>query len=490
MEAIPPRYIPPSHDENAAPNPSDPDSHMTSRFKSSSSTPPLIIPQLTDKTVSDHQSTQQSAYELQSPVRKSPQVKRNEATASPPAARVENTMSVTQDPGHDAAGQNSKPSTSTETHSLSQPSVPIHPNPNSPGRAARHRPSSLTANEHNSCHPSATAAATDIHVKYQERSQSAPGSAFQGRTGTVSPVKTPSVSFSEVDEQNNKSFQLSTLLKNATPQILEAFVDASVDILNKLRAPLLDKMANSPNAEQWIQQIEQLKKQAIKTRTVIGVVGNTGAGKSSVINAILDEERLVPTNCMRACTAVVTEISYNYQEHTYRAEIEFISPDDWERELNVLFQDILDGEGKISRECYKEDTDAGIAYAKIKAVYPHKTKDELAKSDIKTLLQEISHILGRSRDIKETDSMIFYHKLQNFVDSKEKMTGRKDKDGRREKNEREFWPLIRVVRLYVRSPALATGAVVVDLPGVHDANAARAAVAEGYIKQCTGLWYV
>ena len=31
---------------------------------------------------------------------------------------------------------------------------------------------------------------------------------------------------------------------------------------------------------------------------VLGVVGNTGAGKSSVINAMLDEERLVPTNCV------------------------------------------------------------------------------------------------------------------------------------------------------------------------------------------------
>lgn len=34
----------------------------------------------------------------------------------------------------------------------------------------------------------------------------------------------------------------------------------------------------------------------------------------------------------------------------------------------------------------------------------------------------------------------------------------------------------------MKSPALATGAVIVDLPGVHDANAARAAVAEGYSK--------
>lgn len=50
--------------------------------------------------------------------------------------------------------------------------------------------------------------------------------------------------------------------------------------------------------------------------------------------------------------------------------------------------------------------------------------------------------------------------------------------------------LLTIDRIYVKSPALSTGAVIVDLPGVHDANAARAAVAEGYMKQCTGLWIV
>jgi hypothetical protein len=61
--------------------------------------------------------------------------------------------------------------------------------------------------------------------------------------------------------------------------------------------------------------------------------------------------------------------------------------------------------------------------------------------------------------------------------SKEKVTD--DSKKKKEKRETEWWPLIRVVRIYTKADALSTGAVIVDLPGVHDSNAARAAVAAG-----------
>lgn len=301
------------------------------------------------------------------------------------------------------------------------------------------------------------------------------------------PLDEPPISAAELSEQRPKSFQLQTLLEGASPQILESSVEQGLELLDQLKAPLVARAENTPDAEQWIQQIgkassygcfelliysiDALRKQAVKTRTVIGVVGNTGAGKSSVINAMLDEERLVPTNCMRACTAVVTEMSYNYETEPYRAQIEFISSAEWEKELKTLFQDLLDGNGQVSHDCTNEDTDAGIAYAKIKAVYPHKTREELANSNVATLLREVSNVLGSNREIKETDSLLFYKKLQHFVDSKEKSTGSKNKDKeKKERREMEFWPLIRVVRIYTKSAALATGAVIVDLPGVRKCN--------------------
>ncbi|OCT44484.1 tat pathway signal sequence [Cladophialophora carrionii] len=285
---------------------------------------------------------------------------------------------------------------------------------------------------------------------------------------------------------------MAELFDGRTPEQLEKSVQEGVVLLGSIKRALQEQP--SQDATQWLQTIENVQKQATRSKTVIGVVGATGAGKSSVINAMLDEERLVPTNCMRACTAVVTEISYNHEEGApYRAEVEFISRDDWHKMLKILFQDLLDNSGQVSRECTDEDSESGIAYAQIKAVYPRMTKDDMENITIDRLIEHDNvACLGTTREIQSDDPTMFYKKLQRYVDSKEKTHGMKEKARKKDSKPREmeFWPLIRVVRLYVKAPALATGAVIVDLPGVHDSNQARAAVAQGYMKQCTGLWIV
>lgn len=296
------------------------------------------------------------------------------------------------------------------------------------------------------------------------------------------------VDFEDAPDSSNAApvrLSMSELFDGRTPEQLETSVEKGVELLGKIQETLQQRQ--SQEASHWLQAIENVQKLATRSKTVVGVVGATGAGKSSVINAMLDEERLVPTNCMRACTAVVTEISYNYAEGSpYRAEIEFISKSDWQKMLKLLFQDLFDGSGQVSRECTVEDSESGIAYAQVKAVYPRLTKEEMAEVPIEKLMAHDNVLcLGTTRNLESEDALIFYKKLQRYVDSKEKTETDKKKP-----REMEFWPLIRVVRLYVKAPALSTGAVIVDLPGVHDSNQARAAVAQGYMKQCTGLWIV
>ncbi|KAE8844038.1 hypothetical protein HRS9122_05141 [Pyrenophora teres f. teres] len=290
---------------------------------------------------------------------------------------------------------------------------------------------------------------------------------------------------------------LGQIIELQDPNVLEDGVRASTKIIECLRQKFSQQYTGSnADLKAWIDAIEKLLQQTIRTRTVVGVVGNTGSGKSSVINAMLDEERLVPTNCMRACTAVVTEISFNEDidpSSKYRAEIEFVSLASWEKELTVLMREFAEN-GTLSREALNPNSEAGIAWAKFHAVYPFVTKDALGQYTIPALMSRKSIVdtLGTTRSIRAARPERFYQELQRYVDSKEKVFTKDKTKASVPKAARvmEYWPLIRVVRIYTKSAALSTGAVVVDLPGVHDSNAARATVAQGYIKQCTGLWIV
>ncbi|KAJ4343636.1 hypothetical protein N0V95_006610 [Ascochyta clinopodiicola] len=307
----------------------------------------------------------------------------------------------------------------------------------------------------------------------------------------------PSPQGDSQEETTSTDRSIRDIITRQDPEVLEAGVAAGLNALEEFKQVFVRHATSSPDAQARIESIDKLAPQAKRKKTVVGVVGNTGAGKSSVINAMLDEERLVPTNCMRACTAVVTEMSWNDSNDPfskYRAEIEFVSRAEWEKEVATLMKEFLTEHGTLARDASDQNSDAGIAWAKFHAVYPKIARDSLQDCTLSDLMAERGlDVLGTTKKISTAQSHRIYNELQKYVDSKEKTTKKdKDKDKSRQKSsfEMEYWPLIKVVKIYTKAPALSTGAVIVDLPGVHDSNAARAAVAQGYIKQCTGLWIV
>ncbi|KAB5570384.1 hypothetical protein GE09DRAFT_1283507 [Coniochaeta sp. 2T2.1] len=233
-----------------------------------------------------------------------------------------------------------------------------------------------------------------------------------------------------------------------------------------------------------------MKQKLKETRTVVGILGNTGAGKSTLINAVLDEETLIPTNCMRACTAVPTEICFNHDDnpkHSYRGEAEFINEEEWQREVGLLLDELVDPTRKLSKDYLQPDTGAGIAYAKIKAVYPHLSNDRLAKSSIRDLMDDaaVKEVLGTVRIHRRSNADALKEDLQIYVDSAEKYGPDAQAD-----RTIAYWPLVKVVRIYLKSKVLSTGTVLVDLPGVQDSNAARSAVAERFRQECSSIWIV
>ncbi|KAK7733744.1 hypothetical protein SLS63_004529 [Diaporthe eres] len=267
---------------------------------------------------------------------------------------------------------------------------------------------------------------------------------------------------------------------------LEPCIEIARQVLSSMRQPMVD--SKQRDQQEWLRRIDALETKSQRLRTVVAVAGATGAGKSSLINALLDEEKLLPTSGFRACTSVITEMSYNESDDpkkAYRAEVEFISQEDWDSELDLLLGDLVEDK-QLSSAYLDTNAEAGIAYAKIKSVYPDLTHDMIIKSKVEQLAKRpaVTNVLGKTREIACSNARDLYTSLQKYLDSKDKDT----KGGPRKEKDMAYWPLIKVVKVYTRAVALETGVCIVDLPGIHDANAARSAVARKYMAECSAVW--
>lgn len=298
----------------------------------------------------------------------------------------------------------------------------------------------------------------------------------------------------------------------------ESALKEGVKMIQTLKARMRNMKLGSKLREQvWAREISNLESQGSPT-TLIAVCGATGAGKSSILNAILDDN-VVPTSGMRACTAVVTEIGY-HAKSTIDADVSFLSLAEWKSELAVLLHDMIDEDGNLKRSTDLK-SDAGIPWSKVNAVYPTITQEDLVHMSADQIIahdRDIVNILGTRKKISAKDARSFTKEIAKYIDSKDQKRGKKDTNKEKEKNkgpslmstvraqaaqhprnmgapktsasgdEPALWPLIRQVNVRCKAAALSTGAILVDLPGVADANAARNNVAKDYMKKANCIW--
>jgi hypothetical protein len=194
-------------------------------------------------------------------------------------------------------------------------------------------------------------------------------SSFLSRTsasGIAVPTQSSAGSFATATSQNapprfdverarrkllgSTSFQLQKDFEGTPFVVSEQAVKQGVEMLETLTRIMQQRGHKILDAHTWLGQIEQVQKKAAGGKTIIGLVGNTGAGKSSLLNAICDQERLVPTSCMRACTAVITELSYNHSRVNFRAEVDFVDAADWRRELGILHDEFVEGQASAAQD--------------------------------------------------------------------------------------------------------------------------------------------
>jgi hypothetical protein len=122
---------------------------------------------------------------------------------------------------------------------------------------------------------------------------------------------------------------------------------------------------------------------------------------------------------------------------------------------------MTDGNGTLLADVNVADTDAAVAFAKVKGVYPDINKDALTKEGSNLADHaSVRDILGTTKKLRARKTSDLYSELKQYVDSKEKLARKTKPD---EPRSMEYWPLIKVVRIFTKAKALEMGTVIVDL---------------------------
>ncbi|GLA14395.1 hypothetical protein AnigIFM62618_000774 [Aspergillus niger] len=232
------------------------------------------------------------------------------------------------------------------------------------------------------------------------------------------------------------------------------------------------------------------------TRTV-GFIGDSGVGKSSLINSLLDQESLARSSGDgAACTTVVTEfrsVNDTYPEN-YTVVADFMDED----EICELLEELLSSIRKYYTEAFREvrtseeqeniKVAAKRAWDTLRSLFPHEQEldidflaqegDEAVATIMTALLQWAMSGLDNRPGGRDN---LQYTVVSGHADQCMRHLDRlmaNDGDG----DNPALWPFVKLIRVYLRSPVLRTGLVLADLPGFRDLNYARVRATERYLR--------
>lgn len=239
---------------------------------------------------------------------------------------------------------------------------------------------------------------------------------------------------------------------------------------------------------------DKIKNNQEKFKVKIGFAGQTGAGKTSLLNAILGIEELLPSSSSQASTAVACEVSWNHEgtKQELRAEVTFRSLESITKELNEFFammeqrKELLEQEENATGDTWdlqEEIREMGAnmkdTLGKISSLwgFDEKQLDDMTTLDLLNANKRVNELLGTTIVIKETDPQSFSDKVKPYLDS---TAGDHGGNG----DEFAAWPLLEGVKIYLQDDDrfLRYGIVLVDLPGLSDFTGGRSQVAERSFK--------
>jgi hypothetical protein len=223
----------------------------------------------------------------------------------------------------------------------------------------------------------------------------------------------------------------------------------------------------------WLKELGSIREQLQKTGSIrVALIGSTGAGKSTFLNAVLGQQ-VLPVGVMEPCTAFVTVVRYQADEG-YSVAIDFATAQDWQSEIEAFIATSAPGdsdEDGISKQIVH-------AYRKkMEALYGIKIDREASPEAIRQL-----KIPAEALDVLKSGG----RKKWKFDDAKSML----DQLRKLVRGESALWPLVKQVTISGPYDGLRGGVELVDLPGLNDPNEARIEVTREFLRSSPFVWLV
>ncbi|EXK95623.1 hypothetical protein FOQG_04173 [Fusarium oxysporum f. sp. raphani 54005] len=226
------------------------------------------------------------------------------------------------------------------------------------------------------------------------------------------------------------------------------------------------------------------------TRTV-GFVGDSGVGKSSLLNSLLDTKGLARTsNNGEACTCVVTEYHYHNRD-TLDIRVNLFSIEELQDQLGRLLQVYRTFElhrDEITDAAERQDMEANAKVAKdtFQAMFRGRLTDEAC-----LIRESYGDVLDRltrwAADARPSPLRTYHTGLSPQACSNTLMELSSEPASR---DSPATWPYIRSIKVFLNAHILSRGLILVDLPGLRDLNSARRIITERYLLECDEIFAI
>ncbi|KAM4716439.1 nuclear GTPase SLIP-GC-like [Anableps anableps] len=280
-------------------------------------------------------------------------------------------------------------------------------------------------------------------------------------------------------ESNNGQPTAKRFRRNMSGSLPELTILSNV---KNVMAHVLVKLQSQDNTKLNSFLRDKIRDLETDRRELVGVFGKTGAGKTSLINAVIEESKLLPSGDVDACTSVMIKVEANMCNTKYQAHIEFITQEEWKDELWSINQYHGDTADQKKDD---EDDDYQDVIEKLSALYGEEWKQKSSEELMNTrYFREIPEFLQSTKKILSCQTAEeLSAKMIKYIRTDSNQGGSKG-------IKRWYWPLVKCVTVKVPHDNFPQHVTLVDLPGNGDRNKSRDTMWKGIVGNCSTVWIV